>query len=174
MNEQNLLSLFFLDSQGNENYGLALVPGKYVARTGTEAQQAYLIVFICLNCDSFFSFYFVDADGNYLRHVPLYAGEESIEYVLLEAWLKFDVLPYYWILAEENEQSATLNKHLESDCKETYIRLRELLSRFRWAESTKAKPSASLTISSPDKQQYDLNRAFYPDIPPEVLTPLTL
>lgn len=175
MDKQNLLTLFFIDSQGNENYGLALVPGEYLAQPEAETKRAYLIIFMCVNCESAFSFYYVDYSGNYIGHSPLHSGEESIDYVLLEAWLKFDVLPHYWILAEETEHSSVVCKHPESDYTETYLRLKEVLSRFRWAESTKSKALDKSPRSSLENlQKYNSNRLFYPDLPSEILAPLTL
>jgi|GEM_PF-6601028 len=174
MDKQNLLTLFFIDSQGNENYGLAIVPGKYVAQP-REEKKAYLIIFMCVNCESAFSFYFVDYRGKYIEHKPLQSGEESIDYVLLEAWVQFDVLPHYWILAEETEHSSVVCRHPESDYTETYLRLREVLSRFRWAESTKSKTlDKSPRSNQKNLQGCNSNRLFYPDLPLEILAPLTL
>ena len=178
MNDSNLLSLFFVDSNGNNNYGLAIAFGKYQASSEFPDENACLIIFMCPNCDSIFSFYCVDFSGNYIRHTALHSGEDSIDYVLLEAWRRFNVLPYYWILAEETEYPGEVMQATESEYLRTYERLREVVSRFRWAEITRTMADDNTRVSG-DKEteqteQDQLDRLFYPDIPQEISAPLTL
>jgi len=175
MNDSDLSKLFFIDSQGNENYGLALVPGKYQAQPRVKGQKAYLIIFMCINSDSIFTFYFVNSAGEYIAHSSLHPGEILIDYVLLEAWYMFDILPHYWILAEESEYYLTASKYPQAEYLKTYLRLKEVLSRFRWAEISKIGRNEKLRVlNKQNSQKYELNQLFHPDVPQEILTPLTL
>jgi hypothetical protein len=175
MNNCGLLSLYFVDTNGQEHYGLALAPGKYQASSDSQDQDAYLIIFMCWNCDSIFNLYYVSSSGKYLGHTPLHSGEDSIDYVLLEAWREFDVLPHYWILAEENKHPWRIKKELNTECTKSYQRLREVVSRFRWAEISKLMVDIGSGVSSKaELTKGEQDRRFYPDIPQEILTPLTL
>lgn len=169
-----LLSLLFIDSNGNKNYGLALATGKYRSKTTAKEQDAYLIIFMCPDRDCIFSLYYVDFAGKYLGHSSIYPEEDSIDYVLLEAWMKFNILPHYWILAEEFNRSLIV-KEPESIYQSTYARLREVISRFRWAEINKVTTRGQFDrLNEGEVTKYESEKSFYPNIPSKVLTPLTL
>lgn len=174
MNDPDLLSLFFVDSNGNNNYGLAIAPGKYHAPSEAEDKNAYLIMFMCPDCDNVFNFYCANSSGNYIGHTALHSGEDSIDYVLLEAWSKFNVLPHYWILAEETKYSRKVKQATEPEYLRTYERLREIVSRFRWAEITKNMADGDLEVLGKEIKKSQQDGFFYPDIPQEISAPLTL
>lgn len=168
-------SLFFIDSQGHQHYGLAVAPGKYKKATDLQGQDAYLILFMCPNCDSIFILYYININGEYIGHKSLHPGEDSIDYVLLETWREFNVKPHYWILAEETEHQSIISKKLGNECTETYNRLREVVSRFRWAENLKEEIyGESEVFGSQESQKSESDCLFYPDIPAQLLSPLTL
>lgn len=175
MKSWKLLSLFFVDCDGKENYGLASATGKYRFGAKEKEQDAHLIIFLCpTSKDNIFSFYYVDSTGKYLKHSPLHLGEDSVDYVLLEAWMRFNVLPHYWILAEEVDRQLTI-KEYPSEYQEIYTRLREVVSRFRWAEISKvATYGKSERLSKEELAKYESERIFYPNIPQQTPTPLTL
>ncbi len=168
-------SLFFIDPQGHRHYGLAVAPGKYQGSTEVDGRNAYLVIFMCPNCDSVFILYYISSSGEYIGHKLLHPGEHSIDYVLLEAWQEFDVKPHYWILAEETELQPIISKELGQECIETYNRLREVVSRFRWAENVKEQIyRGSGACGKQGLEQYEGDRLFYPTVPLEPLSPLTI
>ena len=169
MNESNLLSLFFADSEGNNNYGVAIASGKYQAASEVEVENACLIIFMCPKCDSIFNFCLVNSSGKCIGQTRLHSGEDSIDYVLLEAWRQFNILPHYWILAEETAYPRKVKEKTEPEYVKTYERLREVVSRFRWAEIAR-----NMTVSQEGIEEHEQDQLFYPDIPQEISAPLTL
>lgn len=175
MSDSPSSSLFFVDSQGHRHYGLAVAPGRYRGATEVDGRDAYLVIFMCPNCDSVFILYYISSDREYIGHKLLHPGEYSVDYVLLEAWREFDIKPHYWILAEETNLQSIISKELGKECIETYNRLREVVSRFRWAENVREQIyGTSGVYGSQGVEQYESNRLFYPTVPTESLSPLTL
>lgn len=159
----------------NNCYALAFVKGRYKSSLEPEGQPASLVLYLCPDWESPFSLNYIAEEGKYLGYTARYEKEDPIDYVLLDAWYQFKVLPHYWILLEETEREVEIDSKVSLEYTKAYSRLRVVVSKFRWAEIVKDMVYGKKGMfKNKGIEKYETDRLFYPDTPSEIRQPVVL